>query len=81
MDSLREGIHLRGYAQKNPIEEYKKDSFELFKEMLFNIKRDTLSQIFKAEVVTEKPDFDISRNQLCPCDSGKKYKHCHGKIA
>lgn len=82
MDHLREGIHLRGYAQKDPTEEYRKESFELFKSMLFNIKKETLSILMRAEPTTEEQDevSKVSRNQLCPCDSGKKYKHCHGAV-
>ena len=43
MDHLRQGIHLRGYAQKNPKQEYKRESFELFSSMLENIKHDVVS--------------------------------------
>ncbi len=50
MEQLREGIHLRGYAQKNPTEEYKRESFELFKQMLFSVKRETLSLLLRAEL-------------------------------
>jgi preprotein translocase subunit SecA len=82
MEHLREGIHLRGYAQKDPTEEYRKESFELFKSMLFNIKKETLSVLMRAEPTTEEQvDVSkVSRNQLCPCNSGKKYKHCHGAV-
>ena len=58
MDHLRQGIHLRGYAQKNPKQEYKRESFELFSEMLENLKVDvitTLSQIqLRAESDAER---------------------------
>ncbi|MBM93853.1 MAG: preprotein translocase subunit SecA [Legionellales bacterium] len=50
MDQLREGIHLRSYAQKNPTEEYKRESFQLFKAMLLNIKREVISVLFRVEL-------------------------------
>ena len=54
MDHLRQGIHLRGYAQKNPTQEYKRESFELFKEMLNGIKYDLISTLAKLEIVTKE---------------------------
>jgi len=50
MDHLRQGIHLRGYAQKNPKQEYKRESFELFTEMLENLKSDVVGVISKVQV-------------------------------
>ncbi|UJF19616.1 preprotein translocase subunit SecA [Vibrio sp. SS-MA-C1-2] len=50
MDHLRQGIHLRGYAQKNPKQEYKRESFELFEEMLENLKLDVISVLSKVQV-------------------------------
>ena len=50
MDHLRQGIHLRGYAQKNPKQEYKRESFELFTEMLENLKSDVVGVICKVQV-------------------------------
>lgn len=50
MDHLRQGIHLRGYAQKNPKQEYKRESFELFEEMLDNLKSDVVSILSKVRV-------------------------------
>ena len=122
MDYLRQGIHLRGYAQKNPKEEYKKESYLAFEAMLERIKHETTRilchlqirqgneeavamrsepQQFNAEH-TEVSSFGeraaapgktsekakpfvranrkIGRNEPCPCGSGKKYKHCHGKL-
>ncbi len=50
MDHLRQGIHLRGYAQKNPKQEYKRESFHLFQELLDNIKRDVIRIICHVQV-------------------------------
>ena len=124
MDYLRQGIHLRGYAQKNPKQEYKREAFERFSAMLDAIKLEVVQILcrlqlqappgipenipdpsefeFKHEafeglesgvsadaaetaVVEEKkpfvrPDRKVGRNDPCPCGSGKKYKHCHGKL-
>lgn len=121
MDYLRQGIHLRGYAQRNPKEEYKKESYVAFEELLERIKAETsrllchlqLKQDAEKQVAltpqqqmtarhrelnsfadnsatarrpTERvttfvrSEKKIGRNQPCPCGSGKKYKHCHGKI-
>ena len=128
LDHLRQGIHLRGYAQKNPTQEYKREAFELFSMMLEMIKSEVSRilmtvQIRSAEelaaveepeeprnlqyqhaeyagagetaveveeegevAVAEKPrpfvrtGQKVGRNDPCPCGSGKKYKHCHGKL-
>jgi preprotein translocase subunit SecA len=104
LDYLREGIHLRGYAQKNPLNEYKQEAFVMFAEMLSNIKQEVCSLLSRVEV-REEPELQstdevvvkdnrkakpakaepaveqpINRNDPCPCGSGKKYKHCHGKV-
>jgi len=129
LDHLRQGIHLRGYAQKNPTQEYKREAFELFSTMLESIKSEVTKilmtvQIKSAEelqaveepeaprnvqyqhpeyagggdtaveteaegdvAVAERPQpfvragDKVGRNDPCPCGSGKKYKHCHGKLA
>lgn len=92
MDYLRQGIGLRGYAQKNPKQEYKKEAFNLFSDMLNSIKRDIISILAWLDVdhiltvSASDPDpvvtarAKIRRNDACPCGSGKKYKHCHGKV-
>jgi preprotein translocase subunit SecA len=122
MDYLRQGIHLRGYAQKNPKEEYKREAFELFSAMLGRIRHEVVSLLARVQVQTEadvetldrpreparmefvhpsadggtQPEGDeiavaprpvtraqpkVGSNEPCPCGSGKKYKHCHGKLA
>lgn len=50
MDHLRQGIHLRGYAQKNPKQEYKRESFELFQQLLSTLKHDVISVLSKVQV-------------------------------
>ncbi|MDH1054859.1 preprotein translocase subunit SecA [Aquipseudomonas alcaligenes] len=55
MDHLRHGIHLRGYAQKNPKQEYKRESFTLFQELLESIKRDTIRVLSHVQVRREDP--------------------------
>jgi preprotein translocase subunit SecA len=129
LDHLRQGIHLRGYAQKNPKQEYKREAFELFGNLLETIKLEvtrtlmtvqlrTREEVEQAErersPVVENVQYQhagyeealagsdggeeavaappkpapfvrqmgkIGRNDPCPCGSGKKYKHCHGKLA
>ena len=119
LDHLRQGIHLRGYAQKNPKQEYKREAFELFESMLNAIKADVVKVMMNVQVksqedvsaVEEAPavsnvqyqhaGYDealarptaapvaqpfvragekVGRNDPCPCGSGKKYKHCHGRL-
>ena len=132
MDYLRQSIGLRGYAQKNPKQEYKREAFEMFQQMLEEIKQDTIS--FLCHVKFQSPeevapitpanvpeaedlqlkheqaadilhpeeaapqrndqpasmpktapvvraDKKVGRNEACPCGSGKKFKHCHGKLS
>ncbi|HTF15459.1 MAG TPA: preprotein translocase subunit SecA [Burkholderiales bacterium] len=126
LDHLRQGIHLRGYAQKNPKQEYKREAFELFGLLVESVKLEvtrtlmtvelqTREQVEQAEKVqapaVENVQYQhagyeealagagadaapaskpapfvrqmgkIGRNDPCPCGSGKKYKHCHGKLS
>ena len=128
LDYLRQGIHLRGYAQKQPKQEYKREAFELFGNMLDVVKRQTTQilvnvqvqsqeQVEAAERATEeaaaravhnvqyhhadteealadaaatsdqtqqpfvRAGEKLGRNDPCYCGSGKKYKHCHGKLS
>ena len=141
LDYLRQGIHLRGYAQKQPKQEYKREAFELFGAMLDSIKREVTRHLMAVQIRTQEQveeaerraeqaaravrnvqyhhsDYDpalaegggpseaavavataaaasavaqqqpmirstqkIGRNDPCPCGSGKKYKHCHGRLA
>ncbi len=135
MDYLRQGIHLRGYAQKNPKQEYKREAFELFAEMLERIKYEVATILCRLQVRSEedvatlaaarqvaedrmqfqhdeqpalaaagggaagpvaggsaapgpgeqapfrRQGRKVGRNEPCPCGSGKKYKHCHGRLS
>jgi len=128
LDRLRQGIHLRGYAQKDPKQEYRREAFELYAELLDVIKNDVIKTVFTVQIknateldeatetitedlgqvkdlqykhqqiesgqsmpvaqveheITHAPVREgpkIGRNDPCHCGSGKKYKHCHGKIA
>ena len=121
LDHLRQGIHLRGYAQKNPKQEYKREAFELFEGLLQTVRNEVTKLLMTVEIRSQeqidesepKPavenvqyhhsDFDealgasgateapaqplvrqgqkVGRNDPCPCGSGKKYKHCHGKLS
>jgi preprotein translocase subunit SecA len=126
LDHLRQGIHLRGYAQKNPKQEYKREAFELFGAMVESVKLEVIKTLTALEVKTReevqiddhqhvenvraqhgeleelgadangdvaiaeaatkkrpitRPTQKVGRNDPCPCGSGKKYKHCHGKLA
>jgi len=122
LDYLRQGIHLRGYAQKNPKQEYKREAFELFAQLLDLVKlevtrllmtvriqsqeqvneaaqaiEDRASQVSNVTYTHPNEDGSVSeeadvatqvaavpkvgRNDPCPCGSGKKYKHCHGKLS
>ncbi|MBX3531579.1 MAG: preprotein translocase subunit SecA [Rhizobiaceae bacterium] len=133
LDHLRSVIGFRGYAQRDPLNEYKGESFELFQTMLGNLRQAVTAQLMRVELVrqaaetpppmvpegegihidatTGENDFGegdgdtltlarpqavaaedrdpeqpstwgkIGRNEMCPCGSGKKYKHCHGAFA
>jgi len=122
LDYLRQGIHLRGYAQKQPKQEYKREAFELFGQLLDSVKNEVTRILMtvrvqsseqieqaaeamesKAENIanvtytapTETGEVEttldmatqvaavprVGRNEPCPCGSGKKYKHCHGKLS
>jgi preprotein translocase subunit SecA len=134
LDHLRQGIHLRGYAQKNPKQEYKREAFELFEGLLNTVRIEVTKLLMTVEIRSREqieevephppalenvqyhhadfaealaaPDDEtaaeqllappqqpglqqpqvrhtqkVGRNDPCPCGSGKKYKHCHGKLS
>ncbi|WP_457622951.1 preprotein translocase subunit SecA [Persephonella sp.] len=54
LDRLRESVYLRGYAQRDPLVEYKKESFNLFEDMLFRMKQNTLEYLYKVQIASEK---------------------------
>jgi preprotein translocase subunit SecA len=134
LDHLRSVIGFRGYGQRDPLQEYKSEAFELFQSMLANLRKVVTAQLMRVEIVQEaaqapepeappmqaqhadpttgenemadngaartaagiiaaatgqvapekrNPDDPstwgkVGRNELCPCGSGKKFKHCHG---
>ncbi|WP_024537790.1 preprotein translocase subunit SecA [Comamonas badia] len=125
LDYLRQGIHLRSYAQVQPKQEYKRESFEMFRQLLDHI-RNEVTRVMMTVQVQSPTQVDeaaqavsarsenvtnvtysapgetgeaqvtaaatagavaaaefprVGRNDPCPCGSGKKYKHCHGKLA
>jgi preprotein translocase subunit SecA len=134
LDHLRQGIYLRGYAQRDPLNEYKREAFELFEAMLTHLRRNITSVLSHIELRVPQPVYaeaplepepamaeplrasagnaraprprpprrgngansgdreaprragerppwaGTPRNAPCPCGSGRKYKHCHGRI-
>ena len=134
LDHLRQGIGLRAYGQRDPLNEYKKEAFELFEELLERIRESVTTVLAHLEMQAQTPIIELQtkkptkthesreqpfgfkndengaieptvtttirnrkaagtidphnpetwgkvpRNALCPCGSGKKYKHCHGKL-
>ena len=133
LDYLRQWIHLRAYAQRKPAQEYKREAFDMFSDMLDRMDHDTIAILSKVQIrrqeevgalgprasdasklrfqhaaapalaavapqamapgarpgpgprsepitpyIREQPK--VGRNQLCPCGSSKKYKHCHGRL-
>lgn len=96
LDQLRQGISLRAYAQKDPLNEYKREAFMMFEQLLGNLRETTTMVLAHVElrppegedVLPEAtapktvlaPKRKIARNEPCPCGSGRKYKHCCGKL-
>ncbi|MBI3282456.1 SEC-C domain-containing protein, partial [Candidatus Curtissbacteria bacterium] len=93
IDDLRDGIRLRGYAQKDPLVEYKQEAFNMFESLLNRINSQIARRIFRIQPVTSAPapsrptpelsetpgkkKKKIGRNDPCWCQSGKKWKDCH----
>ncbi|MFG1489091.1 SEC-C metal-binding domain-containing protein, partial [Oceanospirillum sp. HFRX-1_2] len=76
MDHLRQGIHLRGYAQKNPKQEYKRESFELFQEMLGNIKHDAIRILSHVQVQQESDVEEMERRRReAQAEQAYQYQH------
>ncbi len=75
MDYLRQGIHLRGYAQKNPKQEYKREAFEMFSQLLERIKHDVIVLLAKVEIRSES-DVDAVDEQRAPQDN-VQYQHAN----
>jgi preprotein translocase subunit SecA len=138
LDHLRQVIGWRGYAQRDPLNEYKSEAFDLFNELIGHLREQVTGQLMRIEVVFQPPEPElpamfaqhldpvtgenelampqgaafgagpalafasagngdtdvlerdpadpsswgkVGRNEACPCGSGKKYKHCHGRFA
>jgi preprotein translocase subunit SecA len=90
LEQLRQVIGLRGYGQKNPLDEYKRESFNLFKDLLSKIKENLIMFLINVQLTKEdrvqqlqQPAVQekISRNASCNCGSGKKYKNCCGALS
>jgi preprotein translocase subunit SecA len=134
LDHLRQVIGLRGYGQRDPLNEYKAEAFALFEAMITHLREAVTAQLMRVEIVQQPPEQEASqlpymeahhlnpntgedelvtapaltatavaaagdtavaernpkdptswgkvgRNEVCPCGSGKKYKHCHGRYA
>ncbi len=124
LDHLRQVIGLRGYGQRDPLQEYKSEAFNLFESLIAHLREAVTAQLVRVEIVPpdEQPELPqmevhklnpntgeddmafaqaalapipaaqrdpqnpatwgkIGRNEDCPCGSGKKFKHCHGKYA
>jgi preprotein translocase subunit SecA len=75
MDHLRQGIHLRGYAQKNPKQEFKRESFELFGELLESLKYDVVSILSKVQIRAESDVEAVEEQHRKAEDVPKEYKH------
>ena len=92
LDHLRQGIGLRAYAQRDPLNEYKREAFNLFETMLDELRERITSVLSHVEIKVGNPSEedgpgisprnhnwdDTPRNSPCPCGSGRKFKHCHG---
>jgi len=88
MDRLRQGIGLRAVGQEQPLVVYKREGHAYFEALLANIRHDVARTIYHVGLAKEAPQKKkeavpvgrrVGRNDLCPCGSGKKYKHCCGK--
>ena len=96
LEQLRQVIGLRSYGQRDPLIEYKKEAFTLFENLLYKLKQDYITVLMNLKFVEtpkensqkiqdNKPKLEginkkISRNEPCPCGSGKKYKKCCGAL-
>jgi preprotein translocase subunit SecA len=99
MDHLRQAVSLRAYAQRDPLNEYKREAFEMFEVMLDRLREQTTAMLSHIEIraQAEQPAApppapagidpnnpatwgSLNRNADCPCGSGKKFKHCHGRL-
>ncbi len=75
MDYLRQGIHLRGYAQKNPTQEFKREAFELFNQLLERIKHETIAVLSKVQVRTEEDVEAVEEQRRRQEEAEVSYQH------
>jgi len=75
MDMLRQGIHLRGYAQKNPKQEYKRESFDLFQHLLFSIKEDVIRILSNVQVRSPAEVEEEERTKREQAQAAMQYRH------
>jgi len=97
LEHLRQVVGLRGYASKDPLDEFKREAFKLFESLLIKIKIDFFTFLNNLEIAPQEelkndledkkqekiskfPNRKMRRNEPCFCESGKKYKHCHGAL-
>ena len=81
MDHLRHGIHLRGYAQKNPKQEYKRESFTLFQDLLESIKRDSIRVLSHVQVRREDPAEEEARLRHEAEELAKRMQFQHAEVS
>ncbi len=81
MDHLRHGIHLRGYAQKNPKQEYKRESFALFQDLLESIKRDSIRVLSHVQVRREDPAEEEARLRHEAEELAKRMQFQHAEVS
>jgi preprotein translocase subunit SecA len=88
MDHLRQSVSLQSVRQIDPLVVYKKEGGTYFDSLMAGIQHDIVHTIFKVSIEKKEvparrpspaPGQKVGRNDPCPCGSGKKYKHCHGK--
>src|SRR5690606_38659457 len=80
MDHLRQGINLRSYAQKNPKQEYKREAFELFQQMLHTVKRETIHLLARVEPITRE-QMDAMEQQRREALQRQKMQLQHDEIS
>ena len=89
LNNIRMSVSLRGYAGKDPLEEFRKASFFAFNQLVYDIQKQIVMVLNNVKLRSKENDKGelveidtevkkIGRNNPCPCGSGKKYKHCHG---
>lgn len=93
LESLRQSINLRAMGQKDPLNEFKREAFLMFESMLKKWGELTIYRLAHFKLADNQEMGNrlhsaknsrlpkVSRNDKCPCNSGKKYKHCHGAVA